>query len=153
MRLITDILEHRGVDVVFAGHVHNYQRTRPLKFLAKPAADRSFRSPGGSYMVDGDFEIDQTFDGVRDTTPSGVLYIVTGAGGAGAYDPDQTDNQPTWQPYTMKFLSDVYSFTTVDVNGGTLTLKQISETGQELDRIVVTKPARAGAAAATSRVP
>ena len=152
MRLITDILEHRGVDVVFAGHVHNYQRTRPLKFLAKPAADRTFRSPGGSYMVDGDFEIDQTFDGVKDTTPSGVLYIVTGAGGAGAYDPDQTDNQPTWQPYTMKFLSDVYSFTTVDVNGATLTLKQISETGQELDRIVVTKPARAGAAAAT-RVP
>lgn len=143
MRLVSDILEHRGVDVVFNGHVHNYQRTRPLKFLAKPAADRSFRA-AGPYVIDGDFEIDQSFDGVKDTTPDGVLYIVTGAGGAGAYDPDQTDNQPTWQPYTMKFIADTYSFTIVDVDGATFTLKQVSETGVELDRIVVTKPARPG---------
>lgn len=141
MRLVTDILEHRGVDVVFAGHVHNYQRTRPLKFLAKPAADRSFKA-GPMYAVDGDFELDGSFDGAKDTTPDGVLYVVTGAGGAGAYDPDQTDNKPSWQPYTAKFVSDVYSFTTVDVNGATLTLRQISETGDELDRIVVTKPSR-----------
>jgi predicted phosphodiesterase len=139
MRLISDILEHRGVDIVFNGHVHNYQRTRPLKFLAKPAADRTFRA-GPQYLVDGDFEIDESFDGVRDTTPNGVLYIVTGAGGAGAYDPDQTDNQPTWQPYTMKFVSDMYSFTVVDVNGASLTLRQLSETGVEMDKITVTKP-------------
>jgi Icc-related predicted phosphoesterase len=100
MRFVTDIFEHRGVDIVFAGHVHNYQRTRPLKFLAKPAADRSFKA-GGTYAIDGDFEIDNSFDGEKDTTPEGVLYIVTGAGGAGAYDPDQTDNSPTWQAYSM----------------------------------------------------
>ena len=141
MRLISDILEHRGVDIVFNGHVHNYQRTRPLKFLPRPALDRTFKA-GLPYVVEGDFEIDESFDGVKDTTPDGVLYIVTGAGGAGAYDPDQTDNQPTWQPYTMKFISDMYSFTTVDVNGTTLTLKQISEAGAEVDRIVVTKPPR-----------
>ena len=40
----------------------------------------------------------------------------------------------------MKLVSDVYSFTVVDVEGGRLTLKQISEQGEELDRIVVTKP-------------
>jgi hypothetical protein len=77
---------------------------------------------------------------VEETTPDGVLYIVTGAGGAGAYDPDQTDNQPTWQPFTTKMVSDVYSFTLVDVDGRRLTMKQISEHGEELDRIVVTKP-------------
>ena len=141
MRLISDILEHRGVDVVFNGHVHNYQRTRPLTFLAKPAADRSFKS-AAPFVVDGDFQIDDSFDGVNDTTPRGMIYIVTGAGGAGAYDPDQTDNQPTWQPFTMKFVSDVYSFTAVDVQGASLTLRQVSETGVELDRIVVTKPRR-----------
>jgi 3',5'-cyclic AMP phosphodiesterase CpdA len=141
MRIISDILEHRGVDIVFNGHVHNYQRSRPLRFLAKPAADRTFRAAPPN-VIDGDFEIDQTFDGVNDTTPDGVLYIVTGAGGAGAYDPDQTDNVATWQPFTMKLVSDVYSFTLVDVDGAKLTLRQISETGEELDRIVVTKPAR-----------
>jgi Calcineurin-like phosphoesterase len=140
MRLISDIFEHRGVDIVFSGHVHNYQRTHPLKFLAKPAQDRSFKV-ATPYVVDGDFELDTAFDGERDTTPEGVLYIITGAGGAGAYDPDQTDNTPTWQPFTKKFVSDVYSFTVVDVDGKTLTLRQVSETGDQLDRIVVTKPA------------
>ena len=85
MRLVSDVLEHRGVDIVFNGHVHNYQRTRPLKFLAKPAPDGTFKS--GLDMVDGDFEIDTVFNGVTDTTPDGVLYIVTGAGGAGATIP------------------------------------------------------------------
>ena len=102
-------------------------------------------------MVDGDFEIDRAFDGLTDTTPDGVLYIVTGAGGAGAYDPDQTDNVPTWQPYTMKLVSDMYSFTVVDVNGPKLTLRQVSETGEELDRIVVTKPARPAATVGSGR--
>ena len=36
------------------------------------------------------------------------------------------------------------SFTAVDVNGTTLTLRQISETGTEVDRIVITKPSRLG---------
>ena len=150
MRLITDIAEHRGVDIVFAGHVHNYQRTRPLKFLARPTSDRTFKR-AGTNAIDGDFQFDQSFDGVQETTPDGVLYIVTGAGGAGAYDPDQTDNQPTWQPFTTKMVSDVYSFTLVDVDGRRLTMKQISEHGEELDRIVVTKPSRVGSSPASSR--
>ncbi len=140
MRLISDILEHRGVNIVFSGHVHNYQRTRPLRFLATPAPDRTFKA-ASSYVVNGDFELDDSFDGRTDTTPDGVLYIVTGAGGAGAYDPDQTDNVPTWQPFTTKLVSDVYSFTVVDVDGSRLTLTQISERGDEIDRIVITKPA------------
>jgi hypothetical protein len=139
MRLVSDILEHRGVDIVFNGHVHNYQRTHPLRFLARPAADRTFKA-GPSYVIDGDFTVDTKFDGVQDTTPDGVLYIVTGAGGAGAYDPDQTDNTPTWQQYTAKLIGDVYSLTVVDVDGERLTLRQVSEHGEELDRIVVTKP-------------
>jgi hypothetical protein len=139
MRLVSDIFEHRAVDVVFSGHVHNYQRTRPLKFLAKPAPDRTFNS-GGSYAIAGDFEIDQTFDGSSDTSPDGVLYIVTGAGGAGAYDPDQTDNTPTWQPFTQKLISDTYSFTVVDVDGRSLKLRQVTENGDEIDRMTITKP-------------
>jgi len=138
MRLISDILEHRGVDVVFNGHVHNYQRTYPLRFLARPALDRTFRS-APSYVVEGDFTLDKSFDGAADTTPDGVLYIVTGAGGAGAYDPDQTENSPTWQPFTAKLIGDVYSITVVDVDGGRLVLRQVSEYGEELDRVIITK--------------
>ena len=146
MRLVSDILEYRGVDVVFSGHVHNYQRTAPLKFLAAPAPDGSFKA-ASSYRIDGDFEVDQSFDGETDTSTDGVLYIVTGAGGAGAYDPDQTENLPTWQPFTRKLIADIYSFTVVDIDGGRLTLRQIAETGEELDRLVMTK---SGPAARTS---
>jgi predicted phosphodiesterase len=139
MRLISEILEHRGVDIVFSGHVHNYQRTAPLKFLAKPAPDGSFKV-ASSYVIDGDFELDPSFDGESDTTADGVLYVVTGAGGAGAYDPDQTDNIPTWQPFTRRLISDIYSFSLVDIDEGKLTLRQVSEAGDELDRFVMTKP-------------
>jgi len=123
---------------VFNGHVHNYQRTYPLRFLARPALDRTFRS-APSYVVEGDFMLDKSFDGAADTTPDGVLYIVTGAGGAGAYDPDQTENSPTWQPFTAKLIGDVYSITVVDVDGGRLVLRQVSEYGEELDRVIITK--------------
>lgn len=142
MRLVSDIFEHRGVDVVFSGHVHNYQRTMPLKFLARPGPDGNFKV-GNSNRIEGDFELDQSFDGANDTTADGVVYVVTGAGGAGAYDPDQTDNVPTWQPFTKKLIADIYSFTLVDVDARRLTLRQISETGDELDRIVMTKTAPA----------
>ena len=149
MRVISEILEHRGVDMVFSGHVHNYQRTAPLKFLAKPAPDGSFKV-ANSYVVDGDFELDPSFDGGSDTTADGVIYVVTGAGGAGAYDPDQTDNTPTWQPFTRKLISDIYSFTVVDVDDGKLTVRQMSEIGDELDRFAMTKP-RSSAQTTASR--
>jgi hypothetical protein len=32
MRLLADVFEAGGVDVVFSGHVQNYQRTYPLRF-------------------------------------------------------------------------------------------------------------------------
>jgi hypothetical protein len=143
MRLVSDILEHRGVDVVFNGHIHNYQRSHPLRFLARPALDRSFRA-APSYVIDGDFTIDKSFDGATDTTPDGVLYIVTGAGGAGAYDPDQTENSPTWQPFTAKLIGDVYSITVADVDSERLILRQVSEYGEELDRLTITKAGAKG---------
>ena len=110
MRLISDILEHRGVDVVFSGHVHNYQRTRPLKFLARPGPTASSRS-AGRYWSTATSSSTSRSTASPTRHPSGVIYIVTGAGGAGAYDPDQTDNEPTWQPFTVKLVTDVYSFT------------------------------------------
>lgn len=34
MRLLVDVFEAGGVDIVFSGDVHNYQRTYPLRFSA-----------------------------------------------------------------------------------------------------------------------
>jgi hypothetical protein len=83
--------------------------------------------------------LDKEFDGVTKTHPKGIIYIVTGAGGESLYDPSQEDEPETWQNFTAKFVSSIHSFTLVDIHGGELSLKQVSEDGAVLDQIRVTK--------------
>jgi acid phosphatase type 7 len=137
MRLVADLLEAGKVDVVFNGHVHNYQRTFPIKF----AADRG---PDGQMVrnknvVPGKWTLDKDFDGKEKTRPDGVIYLVTGAGGAGLYNPEMQALPATWQPFTDKFISTVHTITVADVDGKTLTVRQVGADGQVLDRFVVTK--------------
>ena len=60
------------------------------------------------------------------TRPDGVIYLVTGAGGAGLYNPEQQDKPETWQSFTDKFISKIHSITVADVDGKTLTVRQVS---------------------------
>jgi hypothetical protein len=136
MRRLAPVFEEGGVDVVFNGHVHNYQRSYPLRFSpAGPDAPKP-EKPG---HVPGRWALDKGFDGQTRTRPDGVIYVVTGAGGASLYNPEQQDDQASWQEFTHKFISKVHSFTVADVNGPTLTVRQVSATGEELDRFTVTK--------------
>ena len=140
MRLLADIFEKNKVDVVFSGHVHNYQRTYPLTFAAKKNAEGTLKGvEEQSGAVAGAWTLDKEFDGVTKTKPNGVLYLITGGGGAHLYNPEQQDKPDTWQPFTCKYVADVNSLTAVDVNGKTLTFRQISATGKELDHFTVTK--------------
>jgi acid phosphatase type 7 len=131
MRRMAEVFEAGGVDVVFNGHVHNYQRSYPLRFV--PAKD------GEGERVAGQWTLDKSFDGRANTRPRGVIYLVTGAGGAGLYNPEQTDDPASWQEFTYKFLAKVHSLTVADVNGSTLTVRQVSAGGEEIDRFIVTK--------------
>src|SRR5467141_944788 len=81
MRAVAKFLEDHGVNMVFNGHEHNYQRTFPIRANATVAAGPS---PAGPPAV----SIDTTFDGVTETVPDGVLYIVEGAGGNRDFDGD-----------------------------------------------------------------
>jgi len=132
MRPISPILEKHGVDLVLAGHVHNYQRTAPLRF--KPAK----AGPRGR-PVDGAFTVDEAFDGRRTTRARGIIHIVTGAGGAELYDPWQTEVRASWQPWTRAFISDRHSFTVLDVASRALKVRQLDSEGRELDQITLTK--------------
>ena len=132
LRPLSPLLEKYGVDLVLAGHVHNYQRTAPLRFSPTKV------SPRGR-PVEGTFQVDETFDGKAHTRPHGILHIVTGAGGAELYDRWQTDAKASWQPWTRAFISDQHSFTVLDVDGMTLKLRQLNAAGRELDAITVTK--------------
>ncbi len=142
MRLFEPLFEATGVDIVFAGHVHNYQRSFPLRF--KPAAEK----PDARGRVDGEFTIDRAFDGVKQTHPNGVIHIVTGGGGAKLYSVDfektveqlKKDNPGNWVPLTAKYVADRHSYTVVDLKPERLTLRQISIAGEEIDRVVIDKP-------------
>ncbi len=147
MRLLSPILEQLGVDLVLTGHVHNYQRTLPLKFEPKvdPTGTQYVVSDEG--RVDGKFTLDEQFDGVNNTKPKGIIYIVTGAGGAPLYDtslsgkPDLWKHAPqeNWVPYTTKIVSDIHSFTMIETNGKKLNLKQLDAKGAVFDEITITK--------------
>jgi acid phosphatase type 7 len=135
MRLLCDVFEAGGVSIVFSGHVHNYQRTYPLKFAVTTYADG--HAPEPAHPVDGKITIDRAYDGTAGTKPDGIIYLVTGAGGADLYDPDQTDAVSTWQEFTTKFVANIHSLTVVDITPNAATVRQIDADGRELDRFTV----------------
>ena len=57
MRLLSPIFEAQHVDVVFSGHVHNYQRSFPLTFVPA-AARRPVRTRG---ELAGEWKLDKEF--------------------------------------------------------------------------------------------
>jgi len=142
MRLLAPIFEKGQVDLVFAGHVHNYQRSHPLYFVpdnfgSQLVSGTDNRKRGK--VVNGKWTLDKKFDGDRNTKPNGVIYIVTGAGGQTLYNPEQTKDTDSWQKFTVRFESTVHSFTLLDVNGSVLTLRQVNINGKEIDRVKITK--------------
>lgn len=138
MRLVADILQDHGVDIAFAGHVHGFQRTYPLKFNLNPQSDGSLRSPQG--FVNGRFQIDKDFDGVKNTHPRGVIYIVTAGGGADLRGQEESKHPGTWQPFTAKYLSR-HSFTQCDIKGRRVHIKQIGDHADVLDEFTIDKTA------------
>jgi 3',5'-cyclic AMP phosphodiesterase CpdA len=132
MRAISPLLEKYGVDLVLAGHVHNYQRSAPLRFQPTKVGKRGDAVPGI-------FTVDEAFDGVKNTHAKGIIHIVTGAGGAELYEPWQTDAPKSWQPWTRAFVSDKHSFTVLDVDARQLQVRQLDAEGHELDAILLTK--------------
>ena len=133
MRPLSPIFEAGHVDIVFSGHVHNYQRSFPLMFTP----DGSPMGPKGE--VAGDWKLDKAFGDGNGAKPHGVIYIVSGAGGASLYNPEQQTDPASWQSFTNKFVSQVHSLSVVDIDGKTLKLKQVSENGNVVDSFRIAK--------------
>lgn len=131
MRLVADIFEQGKVDVVFAGHVHNYQRSKPIQVGTKLGASRE-------ELAKDDWPVDAEFDGVTKTKPKGVIYIVTGAGGADLYNPELNGHPELWKPYQQAYNA-AFSFSTVEIKGGTFEMRQIDKDGKEIDHLKITK--------------
>ena len=96
MRALSPLFEAGHVDVVFSGHVHNYQRSFPLTFVPRPQPDGSLSGPKGE--VAGDWKLDKAFGDGGSAGPQGVIYIVSGAGGAALYNPEQQGDPSSSSP-------------------------------------------------------
>jgi hypothetical protein len=140
MRPLQPLFEECGVDLTFGGHVHNYQRTVPLKFAPEGVKDKKGR-------VNGKFTLDMAFDGVKNTRPAGVIHIVAGGGGAKLYGPglDKTaeqlrkDHGDNYADYTARMVADEHSFVVLDIAPERLDLRAVGAKGNELDRISITR--------------
>lgn len=145
MRVLTPLFEQHGVDLVLSGHEHIYQRTRPLRF-APTGPGRAAARGSGDRRVPGAFTVDQAFDGRTTTAPHGIIYVTTGAGGKELYDPGFTNDPARWLhdddgrvAYVARMVTDRHSFTVIELDTAGLHLRQIDESGHEVDRIHVTK--------------
>lgn len=138
MRLLSDIFQETGVDVAFTGHVHGYQRSRPVVFARDSRTGSTTRTRSAT-RVNGTFTVDVGFDGKTVTRPNGIIYIVSGAGGSRLYSVEEGEHPRLWKPFTARFVSDRNSFTIADVRGDSLTVRQLSNTGRELDRVLITR--------------
>lgn len=141
MRVLAPIFQKYGVQMVFSGHEHNYQRTRPLLFTPRDVSKAKTLNTS-QRQVPGEIEVDRNFDGKTSTTAKGIIHITTGAGGKHLYDPEQNGKPGTWlheedanADYVVTMVSDRHSLTIIDINGDLLTLRQVDEWGNEIDRM------------------
>jgi hypothetical protein len=145
MRVLAPLFEKHGIDIALHGHEHTYQRTMPIKFMPTDVTNASATN-NKNRRIPGVFTIDTAFDGITNTRPDGIIYIVTGAGGKELYEPDYSNAPENWLhsednnvAYVSKFYSRKHSLTIFDVDGKTLQWKQVNETGHVVDQVTVTK--------------
>jgi acid phosphatase type 7 len=143
MRLLAPLFDSAKVDVVFNGHVHNYQRSYPMSFVPDKkgtllVGGKDNKTVRGR-VINGKWTLDKNFDGKTNTKATGVIYIVTGAGGQELYNPEQTNDPDSWQKFTNKFISTVHSLSVIDVNGKTVTIRQVDTNGNVIDSLVIEK--------------
>lgn len=130
MRVLSDLYVKYKVDLVLNGHVHNYQRTKPIDLSFKPFLSTALNA--------NDWAFDKTFDGLKVTKSDGVVRIVTGGGGAPLYNPELEATPDKWLPFTEKYHVK-HSFSVIDFDKDRLEFKQIDLDGKTLDSFSLTK--------------
>lgn len=103
------LFDARGVDIVFVGHDHDYERTFPM------AAGQTVDAASDPDYVD----------------PGGTVYIVTGGGGRGLYGKGTS--------FFTAYSESSHHFVQVDVAGSTLTLQAARDDGAVIDRMTIAK--------------
>jgi predicted phosphodiesterase len=158
-RRLAPLFEAQGVDVVFSGHVHNYQRSKPLRFApaaVQPAAkpEPATKSDDAASIprtppsyVNGAFAFDENYDGVTQTRPKGVIYVVEGGGGAGLYKGSlekllaklPNGGRDNFAPFNAKYHDKTHSFALIELTPRRFELRALDDDGVEIDRFAIEK--------------
>lgn len=135
-RLLCELFEAHGVDIVFSGHSHVYERTYPLKYSVKPGSCGRLVQDNG--IVDGHLRLDRKYDGKTVTKTDGVIYITTGAGGK-PLDEEHKPASGSKPPFTDILDLDNFSVSMLEIEGKKLLLRQVNTEGEVIDQIVLEK--------------
>ena len=113
------IFEKYGVDLLFSGHAHNYQRTYPLFYNDGNSSQPLIEEKGNTEYK----------------SPSGMFQLIVGTGGI---DFDDFSNQ---EPFVVYQQDSHYGFLNVDVidQGNVLVGRYSTNTGDILDEFKIVK--------------
>lgn len=137
MRHLADIFERTGVNICFSGHSHSYQRSFPLHFKEVKSTSTDREAQIG--YVYGSFKLDKAYDGSENTKPDGIIYVVSGAGGAMLSPAEIELHTREWLPFTKKFISSQHSITFCHAEGNRLSIQQQACDGTIIDSFSITK--------------
>ncbi len=115
-QILVPVFERVGVDMVFSGHNHLYERSKPIL--------------GGKIVGEA----------------TGIIYVVTGAGGA---DLRETRSREEWPETVQTAYDGDYSFSLIDVSPDGLGFQQINRVGEVIDRWGLSRGPRASGATAS----
>lgn len=140
LRRLAPIFEEYGVDVVFSGHCHFYERTFPLRYSLIAGSGCSKAKAKGRdevvvEQVPGVLTIDKNFADAGGR-PDGVIYVVTGAGGRiidSLHAPVQASE------FTHKLVADRCSFSLLELDSQKFHFRQIDVNGLEIDSFLLSK--------------
>lgn len=126
---IMPLLEDAGVDLIFSGHSHIYERSMLI--------DGAYETPTRAENVvlddgDGDPDGNGSYRKSAGRQPhEGTVAVVTGQGGGYMF---QIGNMPV-----MRYAEVVFGSVFVEVEGDTLTARMITAGGEEHDRFQIIK--------------
>jgi Icc-related predicted phosphoesterase len=113
------LFDKYSVDVVFTGHVHNYQRSKPIRGFAAGTTDGivAAAGPNGEPVAE-----------------SGTVYVVSGGA-----TPDLYGTDPASSCAFSQFTEETHHYVIVEVANRTLSYKAIRLDGSEMDAFTYTK--------------
>ncbi|MBI4605969.1 MAG: metallophosphoesterase [Planctomycetes bacterium] len=109
---VVPVFERRGVDLVLSGHDHVYERSYPIL---------------GGMMRDA-------FQDPDYVAPRGIIYVVTGGGGAGLYD-----YFPSPEAHLSAFFRSEHHYVKLRIAPGEIEGTAVSVEGKTLDRFTIRK--------------